>query len=116
MNLAALPVKQVHTQRAIIILLLALFLAGCVALTRDIPATTSANRANNAGWDCIRLADRNASLDDLIKVAGASWETISAVGPPFIYGPDTFPLYNEIARLKGEQIAVKEAMKKCAVP
>jgi hypothetical protein len=52
----------------------------------------------------------------LIKVAGASWETISAVGPPFIYGPDTFPLYNEIARLKGEQIAVKEAMKKCAVP
>ena len=87
-----------------------------MALTRDIPATTSANRANYAGWDCIRLADRNASLDDLIKVAGASWETISAVGPPFIYGPDTFPLYNEIARLKGEQIAVKEAMKKCAVP
>jgi hypothetical protein len=114
MNLAALPVKQVHTQRDIT-LLLALSLAGCVALTRDIPATTSANRANYAGWDCIRLADRNASLDDLIKVAGASWETIS-VGPPYIYGPDQFPLYNEIARLKGEQIAVKEAMSKCAVP
>jgi hypothetical protein len=115
MNLAALPVKQVHTQRDIT-LLLALFLAGCKLVdTADIPATTSANRANYAGWDCIRLADRNASLDDLIKVAGASWDTIS-VQPPYIYGPDTFPLYNEIARLKGEQIAVKEAMKKCAVP
>jgi hypothetical protein len=97
------------------LLLLTLFLAGCVALTPDIPATTSANRANYAGWDCIRLADRNASLDDLIKVAGASWETISAVGP-IVYGYDKFPLYNEIARLKGEQIAVKQAMTKCAVP
>ena len=101
-----------------LLLLLALFLASCgsvgVVLTPDIPATTSGNHANYAGWDCIRLADRNASLDDLIKVAGASWETISVEG--ILYGHDKFPLYKEIARLKGEQIAVKEAMKKCAVP
>ena len=96
------------------LLLLTLFLAGCVALTPDIPATTSANRANYAGWDYIRLANRNASLDDLIKVAGAGRETISVAGP-IVYGYDKFPLYNEIARLKGEQIAVKEAMSKCAV-
>ena len=89
MNLAALPVKQVHTQRDIT-LLLALFATGCkLVLTPDIPATTSANRANYAGWDCIRLADRNASLDDLIKVAGASWETISGLGG-IVYGHEHF--------------------------
>jgi len=99
-----------------LLLLLALFAAGCkLVLTPDIPATTSANRANYAGWDCIRLADRNASLDDLIKVAGASWELISGLGG-ILHGHESVPLYNEIARLKGEQIAVKEAMKKCAVP
>ena len=95
-----------------LLLLLALFAAGCVALTRDIPATTSANRANYAGWDCIRLADRNAALDDLIKVAGATWETISVAGP-ILYGHELYPLYTEISRLKGEQIAVKQAMDKC---
>ena len=93
------------------LLLLTLFAAGCVTHAPEIPAS-SADRTNYAGWDCIRLADRNAALDDLIKVAGATWETISVAGP-ILYGHELYPLYTEISRLKGEQIAVKQAMDKC---
>ena len=97
------------------LLLLTLFAAGCVTHAPEIPETSSADRANYAGWDSVGLADRNASLDDLIKVAGAKRELISVVGP-ILYGfANLYPLYTEIARLKGEQIAVKEALSKCPI-
>jgi len=102
--------------KIILYLFLTFFISGCSTVhAPDIPAG-SPDRTDYAGWDCVRLADRNKSLDDLIKVAGATWETFMVVtaGGPLLVSASNYPLYNEISRLKGEQVAVKDALSKCS--
>jgi hypothetical protein len=101
--------------KIILYLLLIFFVSGCTVLSPDIPAS-SHDRTDYAGWDCVRLGDRNRSLDDLIKLAGATWETFMVVtaGGPLLVSATKYPLYAEISRLKGEQVAVKDALSKCS--
>ena len=98
-----------------LLLLLALLAAGCglIVQSKYIPPTP-ADPAKYGNWECSKLADQNAQLDDLLKVAGASYETIAMMTGMGM--TSDFPLTKEISRLKGEQIAVKDALSKCPVP
>lgn len=95
-----------------LLFLLSFFAAGCGLIVQPKYITpTTVDPTKYANWECFKLADYASHLDDLLKMAEATYETIAMMTGMGM--TSDIPLTKEVARLKGEQIAVNKILSKC---